>query len=78
MVINIYNPLGNRNIIAIEKLMKVVLNKIKDKIILLRDLNTHHPAWEKITTVYKPQLEYLLRKMKRRSLHLLTPYKEAI
>ena len=34
IVINIYNPIDNQKIIIINKLIKIALNKIKNKVIL--------------------------------------------
>ena len=46
IVINIYNLIGNRQVIVIKRPIKAALNNIKGKIILLRNLNAHYPAWE--------------------------------
>ena len=35
-VINIYNPIGNKKVIIIERSMELALNKIKKKIIFVR------------------------------------------
>ena len=43
-VINIYNLIGNKKVIIIEKSIKSALNKAKKEIILLGDFNTHHPV----------------------------------
>ena len=45
IIINIYNPIGNKKVIIIEKFIKLALNKIKKKIILFKNFNAHHPAW---------------------------------
>ena len=42
IVINIYNPIGNKKVITIGKFMKSALDKVKREIILLRDFNAHH------------------------------------
>ena len=44
-VINIYNPIGNKKVIIIERSIKLTLNKIKGKIILLKDFNIYHSIW---------------------------------
>ena len=77
IVINIYNPIGNKKVIIIEKSIKSALNKIKKEIILLRNFNTHYSAWEGRAAAIKTQSEYLLREMERRTLYLLTPQEEA-
>ena len=45
IVINIYNPIGNKKVIIIGKSIKLALDKIKKEIILLREFNTHYSAW---------------------------------
>ena len=54
IIINIYNLIGNREIIIISKLIKIALNKVKNKVILLKDFSTHYPIWEENIIVYKP------------------------
>ena len=44
-VINIYNPIGNKKVIIIEKSMELALNKIKKEIILLKNFNIYYPIW---------------------------------
>ena len=44
IVINIYNPIGNKKVIIIEKSIKLALNKIKREIILLKDFSIYCPA----------------------------------
>ena len=41
-VINIYNPIGNKKVIIIERSMELALDKIKKEIILLKNFNAHH------------------------------------
>ena len=77
IVINIYNPIGNKKVIIIKRFMKSALNKIKKEIILLKDFNTYYPAWEGRATATKTYSEYLLRETERRTLYLLIPQKEA-
>ena len=77
IIINIYNPIGNKKVITIGKSMKSALNKIKKEIILLKNFNTHYPTWGGRATVIKIQSEYLLRGTERRILYLLTPQREA-
>ena len=77
IIINIYNPIGNKKVIIIERSMKLALNKIKREIILLKDFNAHHPTWGSRAAATETQSEYLLRKIKRRILYLLTPQGEA-
>ena len=45
IVINIYNLIGNKKVIIIERSIELALNKIKRKIILLRDFNTYYSVW---------------------------------
>ena len=45
MIINIYNPIGNKEVIIIKKSIKLALNKIKKKIILSKNFNAHHSTW---------------------------------
>ena len=52
-VINIYNPIGNKKVITIERSIKSALNEIKKKIILLRDFNTYYSMWGGKTTAIK-------------------------
>ena len=52
-VINIYNPIGNKKIIIIERSMKLALDKIKKEIILLKNFNTHYSAWGGRATAIK-------------------------
>ena len=42
IVINIYNPIGNKKVIIIGRSMELALNKIKREIILLKNFNTHY------------------------------------
>ena len=72
IVINTYNPIGNKKVIIIKKSMKLALDEIKREIILLRNFNTHHPTWGGRAAAIKTQSEYLLRKTERRTLYLLT------
>ena len=44
IIINIYNPIGNKKVIIIEKFIELALNKIKREIILLKNFNAHYPA----------------------------------
>ena len=44
-VINIYNPIGNKKVIIIERFMESALDKIEGKIILFKNFNAYHPAW---------------------------------
>ena len=53
ILINIYNLIGNKKVIIIEKTMKLALNKIEKKIILLKDFNTHYPVWGDRATAIK-------------------------
>ena len=71
MIINIYNPIGNKKVIIIKKSMKSALDKAEKKIILFKDFNTYYPMWGDRATAIKIQLEYLLRKTERRTLYLL-------
>ena len=71
MIINIYNLIGNKKVIIIKKSMKSTLDKIKKEIILLKDFNAHHPAWEYRAITIKTQSEYLLRETERIILYLL-------
>ena len=73
IIINIYNPIGNKKIMIIGRFMELALNKIKKEIILFGDFNTYHPAWGGRAAATKTQSEYLLREIKRRTLYLLTP-----
>ena len=41
-VTNIYNLIDNQKVRAIDKLIEITLDKIKNKVILLRDFNTYH------------------------------------
>ena len=43
-VINIYNPIGNKEVIIIGKSIKLTLNKVEKEIILLKNFNAHYPA----------------------------------
>ena len=72
-VINIYNLIGNKKVIIIERSMELALNKIKKEIILLKNFNAHHSVWGGRATAIKTQSEYLLKEMKQRTLYLLTP-----
>ena len=45
IIISINNPIDNRQVIVIEKFIKITLNNIKNKIILLGDFNAHYPIW---------------------------------
>ena len=45
MIINIYNPIGNKKVIIIERFMKLALNKIKREIILLKNFNAYYFVW---------------------------------
>ena len=66
IVINIYNPIGNKKIIIIGRF------KIEEEIILLKDFNAHHSTWGGRATAIKTQSEYLLRETERTTLYLLT------
>ena len=59
IVINIYNSIGNKKVIIIERSIKLALNKTEREIILLKDFNTYYPIWGNRATVIKTQLEYL-------------------
>ena len=72
IVINIYNPIGNKEVIIIEKSMELTLNKIKKEIILFRDFNAYYSVWGNRAAVIKTQSKYLLKEMERRILYLLT------
>ena len=76
-VINIYNSINNQEIIIISKLIEVAIDKIKNKVILLKDFNAHHPIWGERVAVYKPLLKYLLAVTERRALHLIISQGEA-
>ena len=78
IVINIYNPIDNKEVIIIEKSIKLALNKAEKEIILLRDFNAYYPAWGGRATATETQLKYLLRETKRRTLYLLTPQRKII
>ena len=78
MIINIYNPIDNKEIIIIGRSMKLALNKIEKKIILLKDFNAHHPAWGDRAAATETQPKYLLRKTERRTLYLLTLQEKTI
>ena len=71
-VINIYNLIGNKKVIIIERSMELALDKTKKKIILLKDFNAHHSTWGGRAAATKTQSEYLLREIERRTLYLLT------
>ena len=71
IIINIYNPIGNKKVIIIKKSMKLALNKIKKKIILLKNFNAYYPMWGGRAAAIKTQSEYLLKKIERRTLYLL-------
>ena len=43
-VINIYNLIGNKKVITIERIMELALDKIEREIILLKNFNAHHPV----------------------------------
>ena len=43
IIINIYNLIGNQEIIIISRLIKIALNKINNKVIILKDFSTHYP-----------------------------------
>ena len=45
IIINIYNFIGNKKVIIIERFIKLILNKIEKEIILLKNFNAHHSAW---------------------------------
>ena len=45
IIINIYNPIGNKKVIIIKKFMESALNKVEREIILLRDFNAYYSAW---------------------------------
>ena len=77
-IINIYNPIGNKEVIIIGKFIELALDEIKKEIILLRDFNAHHPIWGERAVATKTQSGYLLRETERRTLYLLTPQEEAI
>ena len=53
--------------------MELALDKIKREIILLKNFNAHYSAWGSRAAATETQSEYLLRKMERRILYLLTP-----
>ena len=42
IVINIYNPIGNKKVIIIERSIKSALDKTKREIILHKDFNAHY------------------------------------
>ena len=44
-VINIYNPIGNKNVIIIGRFMELALNKVEREITLLRDFNIYYSMW---------------------------------
>ena len=75
-VINIYNLIGNKKVIIIERSMESALNKAEKEIILLKNFNTHHPAWGGRAAATETQSKYLLRETERRILYLLTPQGE--
>ena len=75
-VINVYNPIGNKEVIIIERFIESTLNKVEKKIILLRDFNAHHPTWGGRVTATETQSEYFLREIKQRTLYLLIPQRE--
>ena len=52
-VINIYNLIGNKKVIIIERSMKLVLNKIKREIILLENFNAYYFVWGDRAAVIK-------------------------
>ena len=43
-VINIYNFIGNKKVIIIEKSIKLALNEVEREIILPKNFNAHYPA----------------------------------
>ena len=63
IVINIYNPIGNKKVIIIEISIGLALNKIK-KYFLLKNFNTYHPAWGGRAAAIKTKSEDLLKEMK--------------
>ena len=77
-IINIYNPIGNKEVIIIGKFIKLALDKIKKDIILLKDFNIHHPIQGGRAAAIKTQSEYFLKETERRTLYLLIPQGEAI
>ena len=77
-VINIYNLIDNKKVIIIGKSMKLASDKVKTKIILLKNFSAHYPIWGDRATIIKTQSEYLLKKMKRKTLYLLIPQGEVI
>ena len=44
IVINIYNPIGNKKVIIIGKFIKLALDKIEKEMILLKNFNAHYSA----------------------------------
>ena len=44
IIINIYNLIGNKKVIIIERFIKLALNKVEKEIILFRDFNAHYPV----------------------------------
>ena len=77
IIINIYNLIGNKEVIIIKRFIKLALDEVKKEIILFRDFNAHHSVWGDRAAATETQLKYLLRKTERRILYLLTPQKEA-
>ena len=45
IVINIYNPIGNKKVIIIKRSMELALDEIKKEIILLKNFNVYYPMW---------------------------------
>ena len=45
IIINIYNLVGNKKVIIIERSMKLALDKAERKIILFNNFNAHHSVW---------------------------------
>ena len=45
IIINIYNLIGNKKFMTIERSIKSALNKIEREIILLKNFNTFYSVW---------------------------------
>ena len=71
IIINIYNLIGNKEVIIIERFIKLTLDKIKREIILLKNFNTYYSMWGSRAVATETQSKYFLRKMERRTLYLL-------
>ena len=53
IVINMYNPIGNKKVIIIGRIMELALDEIKREIILLKNSNAHYFMWGSRATVIK-------------------------